>query len=133
MVEFLIKAKDHWMESLTEKEVDKLSKEEKEGYDSRSQKGDIIVVKPDNWKWGKCECLPDFVVVKVPEMNMEDGAKYQDSLVEDSTDINGESYQKLLKRRKYFYDKTDVDSSVSSLSNSTELTKEVVLTKITEK
>jgi len=133
MVEFLIKAKDHWMDSLTEKEVENLSKEEKEGYDARSQKGDIIVVKPDRWKWGKEECLPNFIIVKIPEMSLKDGLKYQESLMEDKTDINGESYQKLLKRRKYFFNKTEVDSCVSSLNNSLELTKNVVLTKITEK
>jgi len=133
MVEFLIKAKDHWMDSLTEKEVENLSKEEKEGYDARSQKGDVIVVKPDGWKWGKSECLPDFIIVKVPGMNMKDAKKYEDPLLEEVIDINNVMSHRILKRRKYFFNKTEVDSCVSSLNNSLELTKNVVLTKITEK
>jgi len=66
---------------LKQDDIDKLSVEKKQSYDARSQKGDIIVVKPDGWKWGKEECPPRFVVIKVPEIKYEDAKKsFQDAL-----------------------------------------------------
>jgi len=35
-----------------------------------------VVVMPDNHIWGKMECLPDFVVVKVPDVPIEKVQKY---------------------------------------------------------
>lgn len=34
-------------------------------------KGDIVVVRPDGWQWGRNECLPDFIVVKVPGLAVD--------------------------------------------------------------
>ena len=30
------------------------------------KKGDIVVIMPDNWTWGKEETLPKFVILKIP-------------------------------------------------------------------
>jgi hypothetical protein len=64
VAELLVKASPHWMDKLTQEDVDKMSVSEKQSYDARSQKGDIIVVSPDDWQWGDEECLPRFEVVK---------------------------------------------------------------------
>jgi len=55
---------------------------EKARYEARSQPGDVIVVRPDGWKWGKAERLPDFVVVKAPELSMAEAKKYEESLID---------------------------------------------------
>jgi hypothetical protein len=31
--------------------------------------GDFVVIMPDGWSWGSGECLPDFVIVKVPGLD----------------------------------------------------------------
>jgi len=80
--ELLVKAKPHWMDSLKQDEIDKMSDMQKEHYNARSQVGDIIVVRPDGWKWGKEECLPNFIVVKVPGMTIEEAKKYEEQLTE---------------------------------------------------
>jgi hypothetical protein len=127
MAELLIRAKKHWMDDLKQEEIDKMTKEQKQSYDARSQIGDIIVVRPDGWNWGKEECLPNFVVVKVPQMTDEEAKKYEESLMSlDKEPI-------LLKHRKYTIDKTVVDDVKTTIGSSAEFTKSVVLTKITEK
>jgi hypothetical protein len=45
------------------------------GYDSRTQVGDVIVVRPDGWEWGTRECLPEYVVIKLPGVSEEDAKK----------------------------------------------------------
>ena len=44
---------------------------------ARSMKGDIIVVRPDGWKWGNEECPPRFVVVKLKGVKEEDVKHYE--------------------------------------------------------
>jgi hypothetical protein len=41
MAELLIRAKGHWMDKLTQEEVDKMSVSERQSYEARSQIGDI--------------------------------------------------------------------------------------------
>lgn len=104
MAELLIKAKDHWMETLTKEEIDKMNEGELKAYEARTKKGDVIVVRPDGWSWGKLECLPDFLVVKVKE-TYEEAKKYEDKLYSES--IN-DTKEELLKARKYYINTTEV-------------------------
>jgi len=83
--EFLVKAKPHWMDSFAQEDIDKLTSEEKQSYGARSQIGDIIIVRSDGWKWGKEECLPNFIVVKIPDLKLGDAKKYEEPLL-DLTD-----------------------------------------------
>ena len=127
MAELLIKAKPHWMDDLKQEDIDKMTKEQKLSYDARSQLGDIVVVRPDGWNWGREECLPNFIIVKVPQMTETEAKKYEESLMSlDEKPV-------LLKHRKYTIDKTVVDDVKTTIGSSAEFTKSVVLTKITEK
>lgn len=101
--EFLVRAKGHWMDNLSQEEVDAMSNEKKEQYDARTQKGDIIVVKPDGWEWGSGERLPDFVVVKIPSMTYEDAKEYEGGYYNNNTP------QKLLKHRKHRINHNTID------------------------
>ena len=83
--ELLVRAKPHWMDSFTQSEVDKMSAGEKQSYEARSQIGDIIVVRPDGWVWGSEECLPNYVLVKIPQITESEAKKYEESLW-DKTD-----------------------------------------------
>jgi hypothetical protein len=117
------------MDDLPQKEVDLMTKEQLQSYNARSQIGDIIVVRPDGWVWGKEECLPNFIVVKVPQMTETEAKKYEESL----TDNTDKEKPVLLKVRKHIMDKTVVDDVKATTASHTEFTKSVVLTKITEK
>lgn len=133
MAELLVRAKGHWMDSLTDQHVgdravakyllanlaassDDLAKARASAVDdfnSRSQIGDVIVVRPDGWQWGKEECLPNFIVVKMPEMTFDEAKKYEDPLVIDVL-IEGELIPKTLKRRKYKIPLSDVEEAKNS-------------------
>ena len=101
MAELLVRAKPHWMDSLTQAEVDAMKPEQKDSYNARTQIGDIIVVRPDGWQWGKEENLPNFVVIKLPNISIEQVKKYEETLSEQFTDTNGRLLTRLLKHRKY--------------------------------
>ena len=80
MAELLIKAEEPW--KITE-----------EG----SRKGDVIVVRPDGWEWGKEECLPRFVVVKVP--GSEKDNKYLEApIMEEMKDKQTDKISSKMKR-----------------------------------
>lgn len=84
MAELLVRAEDHWMDSLTSEQVEAMDDRRKENYEARFQKGDVVCVKPDGHQWGKKEGLPKFIVVKVPNMTVEEAAVY----LEEDTDID---------------------------------------------
>lgn len=112
-VELLVRAKPHWMDSLTQKDVDVMSTEQKQSYESRSQIGDVVVVRPDGWLWGNEECLPNFIIVKVPDMPYEEAKKYEESLNEQFIDDKGETQSRMLKVRKYQIPLVDVEEAKS--------------------
>lgn len=112
MAELLVKAKAHWMDSLPQSEIDKMDEDKLRSFNGRSQIGDVIVVKPDGWKWGKEECLPNFVVVKIPDLKIEDAEKYQESIYEEYfDDLQQETDYRLIKRRKYQIPQNTVDAA----------------------
>jgi hypothetical protein len=105
MAELLVKAKVHWMDSLKQDDIDKLNKYDKRGYDARTNIGDVIAVRPDGWTWGKCECLPDYIVVKVPNVKEEDLKYLEDHHKADvdvavSINIDKTTYDDVDKRAK---------------------------------
>lgn len=44
--------------------------------------GDVILAQPDGWSWGKEECLPKFIILKVPGMTVESAQEYLKSYTE---------------------------------------------------
>jgi len=76
MAEFLIKAKAHWMDNLTQQQVSALPPLLQSTYAIRSQKGDIICVRPDGWTWGNAEVRPDYIVVKIPGLVLDKDYEY---------------------------------------------------------
>lgn len=38
--------------------------------------GDIVAVQPDGHHWGSCECLPAFIVVRIPGVSVDDARRY---------------------------------------------------------
>lgn len=109
MAELLVRAAPHWMDEWDATKVASLSAKELIGYNSRTQIGDIIVVKPDGWPWGKEECLPTFVVVKLPGVSVDDVKHYEEVLLESKDAKN----PVILKRRKYRIPETYVKNLVS--------------------
>lgn len=103
MSELLIKAVEPWNNDAN---TSKMSKDELQMFNSRSRKGDIIVVRPDGWNWGKCECLPDFIVVKVD--GKEEDFKYLEQPLTDDT-IPEKSV--MLKVRKYSIPTSEVEAT----------------------
>lgn len=91
--ELLVQAKPNWQDDWDTVKVRNLAVKEKQTYDARAQVGDIIVVRPDGWTWGKEECLPNYVVVKIPGISYEDAQRYEDVLKDEAGNI--------LKKRKY--------------------------------
>lgn len=91
--EFLIQAKPHWKDEWGVQTVNKLSVEEKKSYDARIEIGDIVVIKPNGWVWGREESLPNYYIVKVPNISVED-SQYA---IKSITEIDGT----LLKKRRY--------------------------------
>ena len=88
--QLLIKAKPSWMENIPREKWKEYGITQEE-YNRRWEVGDVVVVRPDDWKWGRLECPPRFVVIKVP-INAKILKKLEEPLY-----FNG----KLLKRRKW--------------------------------
>jgi hypothetical protein len=88
-----------------------MSEQELQSFNARSQIGDVIVVRPDGWKWGSCECLPDFVVVKV-KGTMEENKHLEESLTETQVDPTDalKTTSVMIKHRKNAITKESVDS-----------------------
>ena len=105
--EFLVRAKPHWKDSWNATAVNKLSVQEKRNYDARTQVGDVIVVRPDGWEWGKEECLPNFIIIKIPGLNYDTAKQYEDALHE-AADSNS-----VLKFRKWQIPKTFIDAAIA--------------------
>ncbi len=105
--ELLVRAKPHWKDSWSQQYVNSLSAAEKEQYDTRTQREDIIVVRPDGWVWGSEECLPNFVVIKIPGMSYETAKQYEGSLMDSETG-------KLKKVKKWHIDKQIIDDAVAA-------------------
>ena len=105
MAEFLIQAKGHWMDGFTQEQIDTLDVKKKDSRNARIQLGDIVVVTADGGlvdpntglAKGKSECLPSYIIVRVPQLSLEEVRHFTESLV-DRTDPDN---PKVLRKRKY--------------------------------
>ena len=109
MCEALIRAKGHWKDAWNQAKVNSLDTSERQSYDARTQLGDIVVIRPDGWEWGREEGLPNFVLVKIPDMTVEEAKQYEDSIM-DNTDPE---HSKLLRFRKWYLKPTWVNTIIS--------------------
>lgn len=72
----------------------------------RYYRGDIVVVKPDNWSWGSEEKPPKFGLIKVPGMTVEEAQQWlvsEDEIVSlknPNTD-QMEQHSRMKRRRKF--------------------------------
>lgn len=94
---------------------------------AKSVKGDIIVVRPDGWVWGREECPPRFVVIKMPGVKVDD-VKYLEQPLMDKTDPEKPV---LLKRRQYTVG--NYVDTISGVGGSASISKVVFDTKLTDK
>lgn len=124
--ELLVRAKGHWLDGA---DTSKMTEQELASYNARSQKGDIIVVRPDGWEWGSSECPPNFVVVKLKGVAVEDVKKYEEQLI-DTTDKDKPI---VLKRRKYKIDSVLVDDCAKEAKGLKEISSSTLSSKLTEK
>jgi len=123
MAEFLIQAKGHWMDAISQSIKDTWDVKMQARFARRNLKGSPIVVRPDGWKWGKSERLPEYIVVKVPSMTVADAEEY--ILPEYGTFLgpNATTVEKKVKRRKYQFAVSQVDTLISLSQNTTTTSK----------
>jgi hypothetical protein len=137
MAELLIRAQDHWMDKLTQKDVDVMNDEQRSSYESRVQKGDIVAVYPDGVCKEDVARESPFIIVKIPEMSFEEAQIYMEPLMEtvidESSDEKETIYKKMIRFRKYSLPKTDVDSVAMDASKVSSMTKISLTSKIIEK
>jgi len=110
MAEFLIKASSaNWMDN-TSKWTAKGVTQEK--YDGRSQKGDIVEVRKDGATYGRLECPPQYVVIKVPELDAEKVKSILEQRVYDITTVDSREVQTLRRKHAYCVPTTLVDNAI---------------------
>jgi len=132
MAELLIKRAAHWMDSLTEDDVRKLSPVLQRTYRRRKQVGDVVVVMPDGHKWGRRECWPRYIVVKVPDMSVKEARRYiEREMTPRWDDIQGRTVYISTKTRRYSFDPALVKSITDSRPIA--MTKAAAESRITEK
>ena len=124
--ELLVKAQEPWNNDI---DTSKMTKEELQSFNARSRKGDIIVVKPDGWKWGREECPPRFVVVKLKGVKVEDVKHYEEPIY-DEKDVENTT---LLKVRKYAIDTSTVNDCMAQIGGIKEMQKAEFDTKLITK
>lgn len=127
MAEFLIQAKQNWMDSLSPGDVNKLSPVQRQAYDARSQKGDIVIVKPDGWQWGNEERLPNYIVVKVPSISIEEALSKT-----GRWDLHSGSTYTLYRKYRFSIPASYVDTVIAGGGTITVI-RSVVLAQITDK
>lgn len=129
--ELLVKAKSHWLDELSQAEINTLIADNKitlESYNSRTQIGDIIVVRPDGWEWGREETLPIFVLVKIPDMPIEEAKQYEAVLMDNTIPTQ----PVILKRRKWKISSVYVDT-IKQAGGSVITNKTAFLSKVSAK
>lgn len=90
--EFLIRAKGSWNDGIS---TAGMTADQLRSYNARSRKGDVVVVMPDGHVWGSEECLPDFIIVKVPSVSVETAQTYIQAVYEET------GQRRMLKRRRF--------------------------------
>lgn len=69
--------------------------------------GDIVACQPDGHPWGACECLPTFLVVRIPGLSVADARRYTEPRTLNVTADGPE----IIERRRF---RIDVLSALGS-------------------
>lgn len=81
----------------------------------QTHRGEIIVIKPNGWEWGRKERPPEYIVVKVPGMTVTQAIKYTQGLI-DSSLYDGSLARQPdtvdVKERRWHLTKRIVDSAL---------------------
>lgn len=133
MAEILIYAKVHWMETATAEQKAKWDDRRWAAYERRLVKGNPIIVKPDGWKWGKRECPPDFVVLKIPGLSVEEADKYTIAAFDYLKEKDELGRFPLLAKKRYQFDTGEVNAALISKQPIVCNTKQVFLNKLDDK
>lgn len=113
MALLLIKNSPHWMDKLTESEVQARADKDPgfmDSYNARYQKGDVVEVREDNAPFGKKEQLPNFLVIKVDGKKADYLHLMEPDIETLAAEKDQELEEKTLHRRKY---KFDIDAKVA--------------------
>jgi hypothetical protein len=107
MAEFILFWKDHWMDSLDTEKVASLPAKQKQKYDARYQRGDIVEVWADGGGEWRVKGNSDFSVVKVPGLSVAKTwmapQEYQSGVNEDGAPV-----MTMLKRRAWYISEIDL-------------------------
>ena len=134
MAELLVYNKEHWMDKLTQTEIDgyvkKYGDEWLAKYKRRYQKGDIVEVRPDGYFDKHGFNKKAFIVVKVGNNTVK--LKDAEYLAKPSVEIKnaGTDYQQItvLKKRRY-----NIDTSKLSLTDNKAQVSKITDIKVTDK
>lgn len=120
--EMLVLAKTHWMQTA---DTTGWSKEQKLERQQSKTKGHVETVKPDKADWGKKECLPSYIIVKLPGVPVDSLKKYLEETI-DSTVIGDDKRFPLLLERAYKIDELFVDFVITNLEGVVTITNTVL-------
>ncbi len=98
MAEILVRAKNHWAESIPPGQRNSWPQKRKDKFERRIQFGDIMRVEEDGFVWGSKEGMPDWILIKVLGLSKAEAEQYID-LIEDVPDAEGNA--KKLRRKRY--------------------------------
>lgn len=81
----------------------------------QTHRGEIIVIKPDGWEWGRKERPPSYIIVKVPGVTVAQAVKYTQGLIDSSLYDSSLATQPDtvdVKERRWHFLKKVVDSAL---------------------
>lgn len=115
-VEILVKAQPFWQRS---KSIPEGTLQDTISYLRdmwhQTHRGEIIVIKPDGWVWGRKESPPEYIIVKVPGVTVAQAIKYTQGLI-DSTLYDSSLFEQPdtvnVKERRWHFLKKVVDSAL---------------------
>ena len=93
MAQLLVRTKNHWLDEVPKLVQLTWTQEEVDEYNRRSIRGDIIVVKDDDHIWGRREGLPDYVIVKIAGLSLNNAKHFEDALIIDDVVIRNRKYK----------------------------------------
>lgn len=89
-----------------------------------SEIGDIVSVQPDGHTWGNAECLPEYLIVKLPNISFDTIKHFREQLLReltvdevnnlsDSEKPHAHNLRKIVKRRKWYVPKNWVEQKAA--------------------
>lgn len=110
-VELLVRARAGWRPN---KPLAEWTKKDAKDFWRTTQRGEIIVVKPDDWKWGSREQPPRYVVIKVPAATVDQAKSYLYPLLDTvAIETSGASDSTYVKERSVRFRKAVVDLAMT--------------------